>query len=330
MDEKKLFSQSLIISSEQQEETSIEKILIEKLSIIRAGVIESVGSENYKEIVRYLYEVLYHSEDVEEIIEDLNIEDTRKFPDRISILKMPLSMTVKNIPSKEDFIERITRVLAVEPNFEDCVYDGAEEQLENMAYIGPVRIWTAGDNLGLNDRNGSFISGSRGQLKKISLAGNINEIRNRIGRETGRDRKDVITVAVAENKFQILFQIGKEFQEKGIKIVVIIEDNLDYLIKAEDEIKKMGLNALPIWIRQGNQKSSILEDTENDLDYYIKKYNVRDSVREISDILRENNISIESTPGFIVDYDGVIMNSAKKITVQGNAVIEDLKNNGWI
>lgn len=307
-----------------------DQLLKEKINVLRVNLREHLGFENYHKFARHLYDVIYHPEKKGEIISELGIKNTEKFPNRLSAMTEPISISAGHIPSAEEFEETITRVLSKGVDYKSCVYEGAEDQLENMARMGPVRIWTAGDALGLTNDKGEVFRGSQGQLKKIILAGNINEIRNKISVESKRDRKDVITILASENKFSRLSSIGEEFRDRGIKIVVIIEDNLIYLIRAEEEIKKFGLEVTPIWIRQGDQKNTVPKDTNKDLEHYIKAYNAQDSVRGISEFLKTHNISAESIPGFIVDYDEVIMDSNKKVTAQGEAVLTTLKNNGWI
>ncbi|MDP1884073.1 MAG: hypothetical protein Q8L10_01775, partial [Candidatus Moranbacteria bacterium] len=100
--------------------------------------------------------------------------------------------------------------------------------------------------------------------------------------------------------------------------------------RAEEAIKKFDLEVLPIWIRQGDRKNSIPKDSGKDLAYYLERYNAQDSVEGIGGVLEKHRISAESQPGFIVDYDEVIMDSSKKLAAQEEAVLATLKKRDWI
>lgn len=336
MNERKI-GMSFTQEDKQENKYVKEKILREKLTIIRRGVVEFFGAENAFKTIQCLYEVFYHPENIDKIIDELQIKNTEKFPERLSILKSSLVLSPEQIPSKDDFIAKITKAFTSEADFSECIYDGSLEQLENMAMMGPVRIWTAGDTCGFIDEAGEKMPGSMGQIKKIAKAGNVSEIRDRVGKRKYpnsddfiRYKKEIISVISSEKKARLIPLIGEEFKEKGIEIVVIVEDNLKNLIMAEDNIRKMGFETLPIWIRQGDQKNLIPKESGKEIEYYLEKYNAKDSVTGICEVLNEHNISSELKPGFIVDYDEVFMDAAKKITAQEKAVEGALKRNNWI
>ena len=321
----------------QEDKYANERILKEKLTILRRGIVEFLGAENAIKTAQCLYEALYHPENMDKLIGDLQIKNTEKFPNRLLVLKSPLILSSEEIPTKEEFITGITRAFTLEADFSECVYAGSDEQLENMAMMGPVRIWTAGDAYGLIDENGEKIPGSTGQLKKIAKAGGISEVRDRVGKEKypdGNDfikhKKEIISVLASEKKALLIPSIGEEFKKKGIEIVVIVEDNLENLIMAEEEIKKMGFETLPIWIRQGDQKNRIPKESGKEIEHYLQQYNAKDSVTGVCEALKEHAVSSESKPGFIVDYDEVFMDAAKKMVAQEEAVERALKRNNWI
>ncbi|HBI17569.1 MAG: hypothetical protein UR60_C0028G0016 [Candidatus Moranbacteria bacterium GW2011_GWF2_34_56] len=321
----------------QERKSENEIILKEKLTILRRGIVESVGAENAIKTAQCLYEALYHPENVDSLIDELRIKNVEKFPNRLSMLRSALKISLEKVPTVEEFVSRIARAFTSEANFSECIYAGADEQLENMVEMGPVRIWTAGDVHGLIDANGEKIPGSKGQLKKIVKAGGIREIRNRTGRDRYPDaddfikhKKEIISVLTSEKKIPLILLIGKEFREKGIEIVVIIEDNLKNLILAEEEIKQMGFESLPIWIRQGDQRNRIPKESGKELEYYLQRYNAQDSVTGICKVLKGHSISAESKPGFIVDYDEVFMDANKKMIAQEEAVLNAIKENNWM
>jgi hypothetical protein len=277
-----------------------------------------------------MYRSLYKSSEAEQLIQELHIENSSEFPNRTSLLSKSLPVDATKMPTEEEFIAEIKRALGKDAHYETCVYEGAEEVLKNMARLGPVRIWTAGD------------IASAGQMNKIGKTQMMSRVRKEVAREHypyGEDpdayikeRTEILSVHVAEGakaKMTILPEIIEEFKEKGIESVVILEDNLNNLIKAETMTKNEGFKVLPIWVRQGFYKDTLPKDSVHDLSFYVEKYNAQSDITHIGEVMQEQSIN-SSKPGFIVDYDDVIMDSKKKIEVQGEALVTALKNKNWL
>ncbi len=321
--------------TEQQKRA--EATLIEKFAVVRMGVLQYLkNSDNPVAISEFMYQVVYHPESIEDVIEKLAIKDSEMFPNRTAHLKEKVSFNLENVPSEETFIQEITRAITKEADFENCLAPGVEEQLETMVDMGLVRIWTAGDNEGALSPEGQSYPGVHGQLKKLARTGIFSEIKNNALKDLDpaeriRKRRDLLTVKTAEDKFELVPAMIEEFEEKGIRAVFIVEDNLAYLMRAEKAFKDAGFEVNPIWVRHGKNKKKIPKESGHDLEYYIKEYSGIDEVSGIKEILEKyQSESDQKETGFVVDFDDVIMDSDLKLAAQGKAMVEKMKEKKWI
>lgn len=335
-----MIENSLVNPAESRAESMSEndKLLMEKMVVIRNGVVQHLKiSDNPMAISGFMYDTIMNPQKANKIIEKLGIEDSEKFPNRTSTIKKPIEIDVTTMPSKEVFVGEIARAITADPDFEKCIYHGAQEQIEAMLEMGPVRIWTAGDDGGTVDAEGEFYPGTHGQMKKIARAKIFNAIRNSYARENFtaekylEKRTDVLSVRSTENKFDLIPSIAEEFKEKGIKTLCLVEDNLPYLMQAEKLFLDAGFDVKTIWIRQGWNKNKIPKESGQDLTYYMEKYNAINSVAGIKSVLENYKDDPNQTNyGFVVDFDDVIMNSELKLKAQGEAMLKKMKEKKWI
>lgn len=298
----------------------------EKFNACRGVVAEQYGVINVYKVAEYFYFTLYHPEE----FEGIEVPENPKFPNRSANLKKPTSISAEEFPNKDEFIKKIRHAMTQETAFDEALFPGALEELEKMMEMGPVNIWTKGDNAGLTIDE-EKLPGSAEQLKKTAKAG-LNELRKKIASKTGKTKQEILRVTAAENKKEIIPEMLKQFSEKGISRVIVLEDNLKNLVAFVDEAgKHEDIKVTPIWVRQGARKNKFPKEPAKSEEEWEREYNAIDSITETVQKIKELGISNENELlGFIVDYDDVLSDDRKKQAKQAAAVLQALESKGWI
>jgi|GEM_PF-3301641 len=313
-------------SENKAEKENLNDLISEKFNACRGVVSEQLGVTNVHKIAEYFYYSLYQPDKFGE----LDVKPDPKFPQKLDNLQNPRILDEsrnKNIPDKEEFIQEIRKAMTRKTDFESCLYEGALEQISNLTKMGPVIIWTKGDNIGIPE----VAPGSHEQVKKASAAG-IGRLRSQLSRETGRPRKEIISFAGSEDKLANLPEILKSFEEKEINEIVILEDTLKNLVAAAEIAKEAGFKVTPVWVRQGREKDKTPREPNKNLDDWANDFNAIKNIDELKTKLESLGFSEsnEGKAGYIVDYDGVLSNDKKKQEIQAKMVVDALREKGWI
>src|SRR5690606_29546167 len=132
-----------------------------------------LGHANVALTAENLYYALFEPD---EVVEKRGIQPDDRFPDRIptltghlSLLRPPAQRTSEEREEfRQRFVRAMRRAITSETDFAACLHDGALEQLGFLMDKGKVVIWTAGDMLGVPEKD---IPGSYQQIKKVVKAG---------------------------------------------------------------------------------------------------------------------------------------------------------------
>lgn len=280
----------------------------EKLFASWGSARDQFGVPNNHRLSEILYKSLYSPSTFKEN----EIIDRGGFG-RTETLVSELPISNKNIPSLEEFSAVIVRALTSDIDFSENLYSEALETIEKMTKYGPVRIWTRGDVYGVDN-----YPGSAEQIKKVATAG-LGKLRNQIALKTGVDRQDVLNVKAAEDKIPFIMDILKEFKGKKIKVAVLLDDQISNIESAVKEGERVrDIKIYPIWI---HQKKDSTDDTKDAIKIVGQ---IKDVLNEIEDITKENKV------GFIVDFDGVVVDDDKRMEAQLKSVYNKLKEKEWI
>lgn len=297
-------------------------LIAEKLLISRATTTEQFGSPNVAKAAEHLYASLYEPEEIDQLI-----MPNEKFPNRMAILKTPLTSSVTNKPSKEEFIAKVRHIMTHEVDFGQCLsLESRQAFLDIMRKSEQTVIWTNGDSKGIPEYN---LPGSKEQLSKLAAAQFYNKARREIAHERGIDHKEVLSVVAIEGKMNFIQDIVKKFKDKGVERIFIIEDQMKNLIKAIDLIKKTreNMDIFPVWIRQGQFKNKI--EPGKTLEEWTKDLHAINDISELLPVLEKNNI-FDKKVGSIFDLDGPLHDDEIRKKIQTKAVIEALQEKGWI
>jgi len=292
--------------------SKIAKLFKEKLFASWGSVRDQFDTPNNYYLSRILYESLY----APTTIADDEITERIGF-DRRTILTQDIKLPKRNIPSLEEFMSVVVRALTSDIDYSKNLYPDAIPTIEQMAQYGPIRIWTKGDVYGINDQ-----LGSAEQIKKVATAG-LGKLRNRIALQSGKNRKDILTLKAAENKLPFIKEILGEFKNQKIEIAILLDDQISNIIDAIEESKCIqNIHIYPIWIHNKNEDENELE--------YEKIKNIK-QVTKIKDVLPViNTILQQNKVGFIVDFDGVLVDDKKRIKAQFETVYNKLKEKKWL
>ncbi|EKD33326.1 MAG: hypothetical protein ACD_76C00045G0012 [uncultured bacterium] len=299
-------------------------LIFRKFLISRYATGEKLGSQNLYLAGKNLYASLYHPENIDSLI-DLS----EKFPDRIDIMKSPLSSKPETIPTEDEFVKEFRKILTRGIDYDKCISEAAREQLSRVAQLSEQTvIWTEGDSAGVPEKG---LPGSREQLYKIAGT-RIYDIRKDIAKDRNAKRSDVILIVAEEGKMRFITDVVKSFHEKQISTIIIIEDRLQNIIQAIEMIKKQfgeSVDVFPVWVRQSEFKDKT-EDGKS-LEECLFDYNAIDSISELMMVLDKNNLfSSEHKVGSIFDLDGVLLDDEKRRELQISALVAEFQKNGWI
>ncbi len=299
-------------------------LIAEKLLISRATTTERFKSPNVYRAAEHLYAALYHPEDIDSLV-----EPNDKFPDRLDILKKPLSKNPLTIPSKEEFIAMLRHAMVSEVEFGECLSDDAQSQLRYvMEKSEHTVIWTDGDAEGVSEYD---LPGSKEQLKKLAAAQVYNRMRRDIAQERGVDHKDVLSVIAIEGKMKFIPELVEKFKEEEIRRIVIIEDRVKNLVQAMGLIRETApeMEVFPIWVRVGQFKDK--GEAGKTIDEWEKELHALSDISGLSELLEQNNIfETGIRVASVFDLDGPLHDDDKRKKLQTEAVIRMLGENGWI
>ena len=301
------------------------ELISKKFLISRFVTGEKIGSQNLFLAAKNLYAGLYYPENVDNLI-----DKSEDFPDRIDIMKTPLSATPKNIPTEEEFIEIFRRTLTREIDYGECVSEEVREQLAQVMQLSEQTVlWTDGDAAGAPEQD---LPGSKEQLHKIASSHFYSKLRQELAQARKVKNSDVLSVIATEGKMKFIPDVTRSFLEKQINTVVIIEDKLNNIIQATDLIKTNGGEAItvfPVWVRQSEYKNKI--EKGHNLEESMSENHAIDTINELMNLLKQNNVfAPENKVGAIFDLDGTLSDDKKRKELQINALIAAFQEKGWI
>lgn len=213
------------------------------------------------------------------------------------------------IPIKKKFINGVRREMLQPEIFRQALFSGASKAVKDMSDRGPVVIWTAGDMYGGKDSTGRNWPGSMEQLVRVLgsgvLAGAVNGAHE-------------VNVSGAENKFRFLATCLDWLGERKATEIVVLEDKLGNLREAHRVASDRGAS-YPIWVRQGTHGATSDEAP-------LGVHSLQD-IAELPAFL--DSLSLKN-PGFLVDYDGVLSDDARRRLLQQCAVFRYLYQKNWI
>jgi hypothetical protein len=278
----------------------------EKLFASWGSARDQFGVPNNHRLSKILYKSLY----APNTFKTSEIINNKKFVGRTEILTSKLPIDSENIPNLEEFSAVIVRALTSDIDSSKHLYPEALKTVKKMTTYGPVRIWTKGDVYGIGGQ-----PGSAEQIKKVATAG-LGKLRNNIALKNGGDRHNVLNVKAAEDKIPFIQEILREFKNKKIEIAILLDDQINNIEQAIKEATNVpDIHLYSIWI---NKKNS---EHKNDIKIIN---NIHSVLPEIANLLSENKV------GFIVDFDGVLVDDDKRMEAQFKSVYNKLKENKWL
>jgi len=298
-----------------------------KFQVLRAAVTRKLGTANIFQTADSLYETLYGDMGPEGIISEYGIANTERYPEAISKLRSIVSFEVEEgvLPDKKSFINVVRDAMTKHVDFEEALVGGAKETIDNLAKIGPIRIWTDGDTIGIPSLG---LPGSMEQHKKIAVSG-FGVLRRSLARnvpenqgDINRIGNDILAVRASEHKMDMLEGIVDEFAGRGIKTVVVIDDRVDKLSDAINYLKNnSSWLVIPILVKRGEYK------TKEGIDQQIVSV---DSIADVTDVLSNMHINRDSGVIFLVDFDGVLMDDKVRQYLQNSAAYRELRQKGFV
>ncbi len=295
-----------ILPTENQNKKFNIDLFKEKLFASWGSARDQFGVPNNHRLSKILYKSLY----APKTFNNGEIINNKKFRERTEILTSKLLIANENIPNLEEFSAVIVRALTSGIDSSKHLYPGALKTVEKMTTYGPVRIWTKGDVYGIDGQ-----PGSAEQIKKVATA-RLGKLRNNIAFKNGGDRHDILNVKAAEDKIPFIQEILREFKTKKIEIAILLDDQINNIEQAIKEAKNVpGICLYPVWIHQKNTEH---KDNIRIID------NIQSVLSKIANLLSRNKV------GFIVDFDGVLVDDDKRMEAQFKSVYNKLKENKWI
>lgn len=301
------------------------QLIKDKINACRGAVTEKLGNPNVYQTAQYLYVALYYPEQSAQMI-----TPNKEFPDRLMIFEKPLSVHPLQIPSEEEFIQKMRHAMTQGVDFRKCISEDSKNQLQQvMERSEHTVIWTNGDGIGVPSQG---LPGSREQIKRLASAQIFNKFRRQIAEERGIDHKEVLSVVAQEGKMRFIPEIINRFLERGISRVVMVEDRMKNLVVARDIISKENpqVEVFPVWIRVDERERDKYNNGKT-LEEWIKEFHAIDNISDLMPILQENNVFEENIKvGSIFDFDGPLNDDYKRKELQIEIVLEILQKNNWI
>ncbi len=310
-------------NEERETPRSVTPLVEEKIMSAWGSARDQFGVANYQRMAELFYQSLYAPDSI-------NSAEIVEMPgfDRKSVLlsHLPKNTLPVEIPSKQEFTDRIIRATVKEINLEQSLHDGARELVATFADHGPIVIWTAGDVQGLPEEG---YPGSNVQHHRIVLGG-FNDLRHEIAESKNKDHKDVLSVVAGENKKSLLPHIFERFHKLGVGKIVIVEDHAHYLDSAKTEAEKEGFEVYPIWVTHGEARDRLPQTANKSTEEWRGELNAVDSLQDILPRLEADKVLDDPHVGFLLDYDDVLSNEKKRQKAHSEAAVLALKENGWL
>lgn len=242
---------------------------------------------------------------------------------------LPADKLPATIPDEAEFIEAVRHALGSETDYKEALFPDSLQTVRQLTEYGPICIWSAGDMDGSTDREAEKeYPGSREQIKRVAKSG-LAELRRSLSEDTGTPRHEILTMASAENKIELLPRILEETQKRNLRRLIVIDDRASNILQAMEAAKNSGIEIFPVWVRQGLAKNSFPSGADS-LEAWKQKLNAIDSISELSGKLLETKALDSASVGFLVDYDDVLSSDAKRMDLQVQSVCAMLRHNGWI
>lgn len=309
--------------TDREKEDSGDSLLYEKLRASRGVSTERLGGvSNPKDAAEISFHALFDQDGYDWD----SLPQNTKFPWRSENLSRQLYLKTSR-PDKEEFINTYVSAITKAPFNEALIPDAetANKYVEFFAEHGPVIIWSQGDVFGIHEKG---LEGSMEQLKKIVIGG-FNRTRKKIATEKSIDPRDVLSIAVSEDKFDCLEQVSESFKSKDIKKVVILEDRLENLVRATEEMDENGFEVFPIWVRQGRFKDAHPNTPKRSPEGWIVEYHGVQDLKEALSLLEGSGV-LRKGIGFLADFDGVFSDDRIRFELQIQAVAQAIKDKGWV
>ena len=241
-------------------------------------------------------------------------------------LAEPLAEQPQVIPSEDEFFDTMKRSLVRDVDHHEALYDPELIGMRELMKRGRVTIWTSGDHTGFPERGAP---GSYYQFSKIASAG-LGKVRREVAAELGQPRSSTLKIEAADEKFDHFEETLRVRKERGVTRLVILEDQVKNLIKAEKIAPEMGIDILPIWVRQGQHGNKLSEGMSEDeaSTHYNSVSSVDESLGVIDKVIDEDGPGAKTE--FLVDYDGVVADDVKRYELQRQGIVFRLREQGWI
>ncbi len=293
-------------------------LIFKKFFGSRFSVKESIGMENLHLAGKNLYASFYHPEMIDGLI-----RESETYPDRIDVMKQKLPNIPKNIPSEEEFVNELIRILEKDVDYENAIFQEAKKQFSEIMKLSEQTIvWTEGDN----DEVDKYPK-SREQLYKIFGAKFFSETRQQLAKEKRMTNSEALSIKVSGNKMELVPEILKSLEEKQIDTIVLVEDRLANIIKFMEQSES--INVFPVWVRQSDYKDNLEEGKT--VEECKKQFNAIDKIDDLLDLLNTNNVfEQDKKVASIFDMDGVLLDDEKRREFQINAIIKRFRELGWI
>lgn len=302
---------------------SDEGLIFEKLQAAKGASTERLGGAGNAVDAA---EITYHALFDQDGYDWESLPQNTKFPKRTENLSRRLTRKTAG-PKKEEFIKTYVSATTKAPFAEALIPDAdtANKYVELLAQHGSIVLWTQGDVFGVPEKG---LEGSMEQVKKIVIGG-FNRTRHKIADKKSINPKDVLSVAISEDKFDCLEQVSEEFKSKGIRKVVILEDRLENLVRAEQMLTEKGIEVFPVWVRQGRFKDVYPDTPERSQEEWMTRYHGVPNMEEALSVLERSTV-LEKEVGFLVDFDGIFSDDKARLELQTQAVVQAIKEKGWV
>lgn len=233
-----------------------------------------------------------------------------------------------SFPEEGEFAKKFSHVLTTEIPHQLALFDGSKEAITDMAEHGPVIIWTKGDVLGIPELE---LRGSHDQTKKIINSG-FKDLQDSLH----TDQKELFFIA-AENKVHYLKELIPKVAEYDIKHIVVVDDRVENLLEVRALAEEGGLSdrVTLVWDRERevhfpDSPPRIPGGYAGTAEEAIQEFGLVtvDSVRSVTETLHELLQTGEKT-AWLIDFDDVLVNSAKTTELQEESLGNWLELSGW-
>lgn len=260
-------------------------------------------------IMRSTLELFYNSLYRPDSLEVATAAEYCDYADNRQVISMP----VANLPAPLDlktFINEASSVLLHHTDYERCLYPGAMDALTVMMNRGQVVVWTQG-----------VVAEQMAKTVKVGIAEKRANIAAEKNMSTER-RKELLTFGGSLDKLGDIERWADQLVKNGVETIIVVEDRVSNIIAALDILKKKGINAIPIWVRQGRHglKSPPEGVKPEDL-------NAINSISEFNQQFLEKLVG-DHKCGFLMDLDGVVCDDDIRFEVQSEALAQWLLNMG--